>query len=94
MATHKGNTPPGEDFQIRCPRLGHMISFSYCQRENMGLPCFKTLDCWFRHFAVEDYLRGRLSQEEWEKAFGKPRTPKVLSLVELIEEAKKRNGSS
>ncbi|MBW2000064.1 MAG: hypothetical protein JRJ29_19150 [Deltaproteobacteria bacterium] len=90
----KGNTPPGEDLEIRCPRLGHMISFSYCRQENTGFPCFKTLGCWFRHFAVEDYLREQLSQEEWEKTFGRPRTPKVLSLVQMIEEAKKRNKSS
>ncbi|KPK30346.1 MAG: hypothetical protein AMK69_03555 [Nitrospira bacterium SG8_3] len=86
----KDATPPGEDFEIRCPRLGHQINFSYCRRENMGLPCFKTLDCWFEHFLVEEYLRKELEPEEWEKVFNKPPKTKMLSLVELIEEAKKR----
>ena len=56
----------------------------------MGLPCFKTLDCWFEHFLVETYLRKELEPEEWEKVFNRPPKPKMVSLVELIEEAKKR----
>ena len=64
---NKTKAPPGEDFQIRCPRLGHMIHFAYCRAENMGLPCFKTLDCWFEHFMVEEHLRQELTVEEWER---------------------------
>ena len=62
-------TPPGEDYQIRCPRLGHQIHFHYCRFENKGLPCFKTLDCWYTHFNVEDFLRLELEPKDWEKAF-------------------------
>jgi hypothetical protein len=83
------STPPGDDYEIRCPRLGHQISFSYCRRENNGLPCFKTLDCWYSHFLVEDYMRKELTEEEWEAAFSRPTKPKAVSLVELIERAKK-----
>jgi len=86
----KQNTPPGDDYNIRCPRLGHQISFSYCRSENLGLPCFKTLDCWHDHFLVEEFLREKLTPEEWDKVFGSPPKPKMLSLVELIEQAKKR----
>ena len=69
----KKSTPPGDDYTIRCPRLGHQISFTYCRSENMGYPCFKTLDCWFQHFPVEEYLRKELTPDEWEKAFaGRP----------------------
>jgi len=82
--------PPGDDYMIRCPRLGHQISFSYCRSENRGLPCFKTLDCWFEHFLVEAFLRKELTPEAWKKVFQHPPKPKLLSLVELIEEAKKR----
>ncbi|RLB14284.1 MAG: hypothetical protein DRG82_14085 [Deltaproteobacteria bacterium] len=83
-------TPPDESFQIRCPRLGHQIYFSYCRTENSGLPCFKVLDCWSPHFPVEEYLKSDLTPEEWEKVFEKKPKPKMLSLVELIEQAKKR----
>jgi hypothetical protein len=83
-------TPPDDSFQIRCPRLGQQIHFSYCRGENMKLPCFKTLDCWYMHFNVVEYLRQELSAVEWEDSFEKPSTPKILSLAELIEKAQKQ----
>jgi hypothetical protein len=88
---NKGSLPPGDDFQIRCPRLGHHLAFSYCRVESKGLPCFKIMDCWYEHFMIEEFMRADLKPEEWEKAFGRPIKPKILSLVEMIEEAKKRN---
>lgn len=84
------NISLGNDYMIRCPRLGHQIYFSYCRIENNGLPCFKTLDCWYTHFPVEEYLRNELEPEEWEKAFARSKTTKMVSLLELIEQAKKR----
>jgi hypothetical protein len=84
------NMPPTDDEKIRCPRLGHQISFSYCRSENLGLPCFKTLDCWHGHFSVEEYMKQELTPEEWEKVFNRPPKPKILSLVELIEQAKRQ----
>ena len=83
------HTPPQDEFQIRCPRLGHQIPFSYCRIENNGLPCFKTLDCWYQYFQVEDFLKKELSEEEFKKISRKQVKPKVLSLLEMIEQAKK-----
>ena len=87
---NRDRNPPGEDYQIRCPRLGHQIPFSYCRIENNGLPCFKTLDCWFQHFPVEEYFQEEIKQDQWEKIFGKPPKNKMLSLLEMIEQAKKK----
>lgn len=86
----KSSTPPDDSFQIRCPRLGQQIHFTYCRQENMGLPCFKTLDCWYIYFQVVEYLQEELSHAEWQEAFEKPSTPKLLSLAELIEKAQKQ----
>ncbi|MDY6881908.1 MAG: hypothetical protein V2J25_15605 [Desulfatiglans sp.] len=86
----KESTPPADDFTIRCPRLGHQITFSYCRSETLGLPCSKILDCWFEHFQVEDWLRKDMSTEDWEKTFQRDPKPKITSLLELIEQAKKR----
>ncbi|MFQ5484986.1 MAG: hypothetical protein ACE5DO_06600 [Desulfobacterales bacterium] len=74
--------------KIRCPRLGHQISFSYCRRENRGLPCFKTLDCWHSHFPVVEYLRKELTAEQWKTVFMNQPKKKMLSLLDLIEQAK------
>jgi len=73
---------------IRCPKLGHQITFSYCRSESLGLPCVKTLGCWFSHFPVEVYLRKELSPEKWEQVFDTAPKQKMLSLLELIEQAK------
>lgn len=56
----------------------------------MGLPCFKTLDCWHIHFDVAEYLQQELSDAEWHESFAKPPTPKLVSLAELIEKAQKQ----
>lgn len=56
----------------------------------MGLPCFKTLDCWYIYFEVVEYLQQELSDTEWQESFEKPPTPKLLSLAELIEKAQKQ----
>ena len=85
--------PPPDDFYIRCPRLGHQINFPYCEKENSGLPCFKTLDCWYHYFNVHHFLKNKLSREEVKKIFIDKATPKVLSLLELIEKAKARKGN-
>ena len=85
-------SPPEDDYLIRCPRLGHQINFSYCRGENMDKPCFKILDCWFQHFPVEDFLKGELTPEDWTEIFDRPAKSKVASLIELIEQAKNRNG--
>ena len=84
--------PPDDTFQIRCSKLGHQIPFSYCRKENFGLPCIKTLNCWFPHFKVEAYLREELSPEEFERAFEKNAKPKMQTLMELIDQAQKRAG--
>jgi len=87
------DTPPHDDIQIRCPRLGHQITFSYCRVENKGLPCFKAVDCWFEHFGAESFFKTQLTPDEWEKAFTPPTKPKVVTLLDLIEQAKQRKNN-
>lgn len=81
--------PPDDTFQIRCSKLGHQIHFSYCRKENTGLPCARILTCWHPYFSVTEYLRRELTEEEWQNAIEKPIQPKVLTLIELIEQAQK-----
>jgi hypothetical protein len=90
----KAITPPDDNYNIRCPRLGHQIPFSYCRFENQGLPCFKTLDCWHSHFPVEEYMEQELTADEWKMSFNGSPKPKLSSLVELIDKAKKSTQSS
>jgi hypothetical protein len=75
----------------RCPRLGGPVSFQYCRAcSDDGLPCWKTFDCWWEYFDVVAYLKKNLSEENFNRLAGKEPKPKITSLIELIEQAKKR----
>ncbi|MDF1578142.1 MAG: hypothetical protein P1P81_06835 [Desulfobulbales bacterium] len=84
---------PRDDFRIRCRKLGHLIHFPYCRLENSGLPCPRIMDCWYEFFPVEEFLRAELTETEWREVFDTPPKPKVLSLVELIEQAQRKTGN-
>jgi len=69
--------------------LGHFLTFDYCRASNEGLPCSKVLDCWFQHFAIQEFMENNYSAEEQKKIFSPPK-PKILSLTEILEQAQKR----
>ncbi len=76
----------------RCPRLGNPVPFEYCEvcGDNTH-PCFKILDCWWEYFDVVRYLKDKLTEEQFRRIMAAKPKPKITSLVELIEQAKKRN---
>ncbi|MDP2861206.1 MAG: hypothetical protein Q8N95_00270 [Desulfobacterales bacterium] len=79
-----------DDLDIRCPRLGSSVSFGYCRTcGDSRSPCFKIFDCWWECFDVIAYFKERLSEEEFmQLAMSRPK-PKVSSLLELIEQARR-----
>jgi hypothetical protein len=79
---------PYEDKQIRCPRLGGPVTFAYCRVERGALPCHKAIHCWFEQFDAEAFFRNILSPEQFEKAFSEHPAPKIVTLIELIEQAR------
>ena len=79
-----------DHLEIRCPKLGGEVTFAYCLVEGGDLPCSRTIACWQQYFPVETHLRAKLTQEQWDRCFGKTPKEKMVSLVELIEAAKKR----
>ena len=76
----------------RCPRLGNPVPFEYCEicGDEQQL-CFKILDCWWEHFDVVQYLKDNLSEDQFNRLTEARPKPKVTSLIELIEQARKRN---
>ena len=77
----------------RCPRLGGPVSFSYCtQCEPSQQPCFKIIDCWWETFDVVRYLKDHLPAEQFDQLAAATPRPKIASLVELIDKAKKEAG--
>jgi hypothetical protein len=81
---------PYDEMEIRCPRLGGEVRFSYCRREDGDKPCFRTIICWQAFFPVESYLKDHLTPEEWDRFTRQQPKDKVTSLIDLIEAVKKR----
>ena len=82
-----------QDVFARCPRLGHELTFGYCRQETRGSPCRLILDCWWERFDVRSFLQAHLPEEamaQVERAGAAPPPSKVLSLVEMIQQAKDR----
>ncbi len=83
-----------DHLEIRCPRLGGEVTFSYCKVEGGDLPCPRTILCWQPYFPVEAHLRDKLTKTQWNSCFNQEPKAKVTTLIELIEGAKKSRGLS
>jgi hypothetical protein len=77
-----------DDKPIRCPRLGDEVNFRYCRIMNDRLPCGRIVGCWQTRIDIDQFLRDHYSGEELDRALAPPK-PKMETLVELIERAKK-----
>ncbi|MBW2571306.1 MAG: hypothetical protein JRE61_02780 [Deltaproteobacteria bacterium] len=55
-----------------------------------GLPCWKIFDCWWESFDVVEYLKKSLPEDTFKRLVNVKPKPKMVSLVELIEQAKNR----
>lgn len=73
---------------IRCPRVGGEVNFRFCRSENNMLPCRFIVGCWEMRLDANQFLEEHFSKEELNRIFVPPK-PKIESLVELIERAKK-----
>jgi hypothetical protein len=73
---------------MRCPRVGGEVTFRFCRFENNMLPCRFIVGCWQGRIDIEAFLDKQFSEEELDKIFTPPK-PKMESLVDLMEKAKK-----
>lgn len=73
---------------IRCPRLGHELTFSYCSVESGDFPCSRIVNCWSPFFDVESFLKEKMTPEKWDSFVNSRPKDKVTNLIELIEAAK------
>jgi len=86
-------TEHDQDFLPRCRRLGQEVAFGYCRQETDGKPCRLILDCWWERFDVRSFLQDHLSEEamvQVERAGASAPPSKVLSLLEMVQQAKER----
>ena len=75
----------------RCPRLGSVVAFSYCRAcGEAAIPCGRIFDCWWETFDVTGFLKETLPEDVFSQLTMASQKPKLMSLVEIIEDAKKR----
>ena len=79
-----------DQMEIRCPKLGGQVTFAYCLKEAGELPCSRVIHCWHPYFPVEEYIRKRLTPDDWEHCFNQKPKEKISTLLELIEAAKNK----
>ncbi len=72
----------------RCPMLGHEIPFSYCRQPGQDVPCRKILDCWYESIDIRSFVTQNYSEEIC-NSLGQPPKPKALSILELVEQARR-----
>jgi hypothetical protein len=78
-----------DEKQRRCPMLGHDILFSYCRSPGRDYPCAKIYDCWWDKFDIKAFMAANYSAEDIQRVL-QPKPAKVLSLLEIIQNAQKR----
>ena len=77
--------------KMYCRMLGHHVTFAYCRQPGAKQPCRKIFDCWCNTFNIVQFMQDHFTDEEI-KAILAPPKDKVMSLLELIEQAKKHGG--
>ena len=73
--------------------LGHEVGFDYCRNPGSDKPCRKIFDCWYDKFDVVTFIKQNYGEEMIAKLNAPPK-PKILSLLELIEQAQKAKDKS
>ena len=76
--------------EIRCRRLGHPVPFSYCRKQGTDSPCSLIFDCWWEQFDVAEFLKSHLPADKYAALTQRKTEPKAVSIVALIEQAKKQ----
>lgn len=80
-----------DHLEIRCPRLGGQVTFAYCRVEGGELPCMRIVACWQSCLPIAEYLRDRLAPDQLERFTEHKPKERIVTLVEMIEAAKKEN---
>lgn len=79
---------------LHCRRLGHEVTFGYCRQEAGGKPCRLIVECWWTQFDVHGFLKANLpaaAMTQIESASTTLPSQKMLSLLEMIQQAKDRH---
>jgi len=68
--------------------LGHHLTFAYCRQTASKQPCRKIFDCWFEKLDIGQFIKENFTKEQINTLLAPPKA-KMVSLVELIQQAQK-----
>ena len=68
--------------------LGHHLTFAYCRQTASEQPCRKIFDCWFDKLDIKQFIKENFTKEQIKNLLAPPKA-KMVSLVELIQQAQK-----
>lgn len=74
--------------KIYCRMLGHHLTFEYCRKTAQGSPCRKIFDCWYTKFDIQKFMAEHYTEDEIKNILA-PSKPKMTSLIEMIQQARK-----
>jgi hypothetical protein len=71
--------------------LGDEVPFLYCRTQEGNRLCPRILDCWWETFDICGFLKANLTEAQFTAlASPSPRPPKLVTLSDLIAQAKAR----
>ena len=85
----RSSDSPYEEKEIRCPKLGGSVTFSYFKIESGAKPCSRSITCWTDLFDVKGHFRETMTEEEYRDCFETSPPSRVTTLLELVERARK-----
>ena len=92
MTHNSSSTTPADhdEREMRCRRLGHMVAFGYCRCQADATPCSEVLHCWWETFDIASFLQHHLSPAQWARVTTPAPQPKLLHILDLVEQARQR----
>jgi hypothetical protein len=76
-----------DDQEIYCRKLGHHLHFSYCHKENLGIPCSKIVSCWSHRIDLAEFLRNHYP-DFLIKEGNVNAKPKITSILDILSQIK------
>ncbi len=78
-----------DDMRIRCPVLGHPVSFKYCRTTVRDRICRRIKGCWSGIFDVSAFLEKNYSPEELQ-VFEEVPEDRISLITRIVNEVKAR----
>lgn len=74
-----------EKQEIRCPKLGHEVTFGYCRQEGGATPCQRIISCWGGRLRMDIQAQQNFGSELWRRLDSLKMKDRLSTLLELVQ---------